>query len=100
MRYALIQIEVTEPLGNLTLTSTDDGLGVLVRRKGVPIGFWMQPAEDVASMSTGALAQRIVADAGARMVAEAIREELIGSRPPYEWPVLTIAVCTKDRAEL
>ena len=48
----------------------------MVRRKGVPIAFWLQEMNGIQRMSAGELTRRIGAEAGEKIVAETIREEM------------------------
>jgi glycosyltransferase involved in cell wall biosynthesis len=99
MRYAMFDIEVTQPICDLVLSSADAGAAILVRRKGVPIGFWMQERNGALSVPASQLAERIAAEAGVRIVAEALREEMMKLSPTIASPSLTIAICTKDRPD-
>ena len=76
MRYAMFDLEVTVALRDLPLSSEDGGAAILVRRKSVPVAFWMQATNGEGCITATALAQKIAAEAGARIIAEAIREEL------------------------
>lgn len=42
MPYTITDIEVTQPLPTLTLSESDTGIALIVRRKGKPIGFLMK----------------------------------------------------------
>lgn len=99
MRYPIFDIEITRRISDLPLSPGDVGVAILVRRKGVPIGFWMQEANGAERLSADDLAQRIVAEAGEKIVAEAIQEEIIPASPTVFLPLLTVAICTKDRHE-
>jgi GT2 family glycosyltransferase len=99
MRYAIFDVEVTHPLSDLVLSPADAGAAILVRRKGVPIGFWMQQSNGAGQLSRDDLLRRIGAELGARIVAEAIREEMTMPSPTETLPPLTIAICTQDRPE-
>jgi glycosyltransferase involved in cell wall biosynthesis len=93
-RYQLFDIEVTRLTGDLPLSPGDAGAAVLIRRKGIPIGFWIQEA--TGSVPAADVARRVVEHAGTQIVAEAIREEM-GQFPPLALPLVTVAICTKDR---
>ncbi len=99
MRYSHFDIDVAYPLQELPLERSDTGAAVLVRRKGVPIGFWMEATHGAPSVSIDTLEQRIASKFGDRIVAEAVREELTPRSDPLAFPSLTIAICTKDRPE-
>ena len=96
MRYRQFDIDVGHPLQDLPLSAADDGVAVLVRRRGVPIGYWMEATHGAATVPVSALERRIAADCGSRIVAEAVRDELEGNAARV-MPSLTIAICTKDR---
>ena len=99
VRYPLFDIEVTRPLSDLPLSSGDAGVAILVRRKGVPIAFWLQEVNGIQRMSVGELTRRIATEAGEKIVAETIREEMMSPSSAASLPSLTVAICTKDRPE-
>jgi glycosyltransferase involved in cell wall biosynthesis len=99
VRYTMFDIEVTRPLSDLSLSPGDAGAAVLVRRKGVPIGFWLHEANGSPRVTATELAGRIGAEAGEKVLAEAIREELVPTSSVVSLPLLTIAICTRDRPE-
>jgi glycosyltransferase involved in cell wall biosynthesis len=94
-RYQLFDIDVTGLTGDLPLSPGDAGAAVLIRRKGIPVGFWMQEA--TGSVAAAQVAQRIVEHAGEQIVAEAIREEMGSASCSRAVPLVTVAICTKDR---
>src|SRR6187455_2039181 len=99
MRYAIFDIDVTRPFSDLLLSPADAGAAILVRRKGVPIGFWMQEANGATRLPADDLKQKIGAELGGRIVAETIREEMRTSSASTPLPPVTIAICTQDRPE-
>jgi len=99
VRYAVFDIEVTQPIAALPLSPADAGVAVLIRRKGVPVGFWMQPTTGSRDVSAAEVAQRISGEAGQKIVAEAIREEMADPTVPSPLPVVSVAICTKDRGD-
>ena len=99
MRYPLFDIEMTRPLSDLPLSTGDTGAAILVRRKGMPIAFWLQEVDGIARIPTKELARRIGSEAGEKIIAEAIREEMTLLSSAVSLPSLTIAICTKDRPE-
>ena len=99
MRYPIFDIEVTHPMSDLPLSPEDAGAAILVRRKGVPIGFWMQTAKGASRLSADDVGQRISAEYATRIVAETIREETAVAAGSTALPLVTIAICTKDRVE-
>jgi glycosyltransferase involved in cell wall biosynthesis len=99
VRYPLFDIEVTYPLRDLPLSTGDSGVAILVRRKGVPIAFWLQEVNGIQRIPAEELARKISSEAGEKIVAETIREEMRFSSSPVCLPSLTIAICTRDRPE-
>jgi len=99
VRYPLFDIELTRPLSDLPLSSGDTGVAILVRRKGVPIAFWLQEVSGIPGIPVEELARRIGEKAGEKIVAEAIHDEMTLAPSAVFLPLLTIAICTKDRPE-
>jgi len=99
VRYPLFDIEVTRPLSDLPLSSGDTGVAILVRRKGVPIAFWLQEVNGIPGIPVEELARTIGAKAGEKIVAEAIHDEMTLPSSAVFLPFLTIVICTKDRPE-
>jgi glycosyltransferase involved in cell wall biosynthesis len=99
VRYPLFDIELTRPLSDLPLSAEDTGVAILVRRKGVPIAFWLQEFNGSPCVSAKELARRIASKAGEKIVAEAIHDEMTLPSSAVFLPLLTIAICTKDRPE-
>jgi glycosyltransferase involved in cell wall biosynthesis len=98
-RYQLFDIEATDPVLGLTVSPTDTGAAVLVRRRGIPVGFWMQPVAGPDDLSATAVAKRIAGHAGEKIAAEEHREGM-GPRPrAVPLPLVTIAICTRDRPD-
>jgi glycosyltransferase involved in cell wall biosynthesis len=97
MRYQMFDVEVTDPITDLALSPEDTGAAILIRRKGVPIGFWMQRSNGAASITAEELQRTIVSEAGDRIVAAAIHEEIACSASVPPLPLITIAICSKDR---
>jgi glycosyltransferase involved in cell wall biosynthesis len=97
VRYSQFDVEITSPLHDLLLAAGDSGAAVLVRRKGRPIAFWLQESRGVERITAGELARKISAEATDKIVAAAILEELAASGIQTPLPLVTIAICTKDR---
>ena len=92
----MFEIEVTKPLPHLNLNDDQTGLAIVMRRKGRPVGFWLDSPAGKRTLQPAEIGQRILAEAGQTLLAEAIREEMA---PPFTatLPSVTIAICTKDR---
>jgi glycosyltransferase involved in cell wall biosynthesis len=98
VRYSQFDIEITRPLDDLILAPGDAGAAILVRRKGAPIAFWLHEAS-TERITAGELARKISAEAADKILAAAILEELTPQGPRKPLPLVTIAICTKDRPE-
>ena len=94
----MFEIEVTKPLPRLSLNEGQTGLAIVIRRKGRPVGFWLDAPAGKRILQPAELGQRIIAEAGQALLAEAMREEVAPS-PAAALPSVTIAICTKDRPD-
>jgi GT2 family glycosyltransferase len=94
----MFEIEVTKPLPRLTLNEGETGLAIIMRRKGRPVGFWLDSPAGKRILQPAEIGQRIIAEAGQALLAEAIREE-VAPPPAAAVPSVTIAICTKDRPD-
>jgi GT2 family glycosyltransferase len=94
----MFEIEVTKPLPRLSLNEGETGLAIIMRRKGRPVGFWLDSPAGKRILRPAEIGQRIIAEAGQALLAEAIREE-VAPPPAAAVPSVTIAICTKDRPD-
>jgi glycosyltransferase involved in cell wall biosynthesis len=94
----MFEIEVTKPLPRLSLNEGQTGLAIIMRRKGRPVGFWLDSPAGKRILQPAEIGQRIMAEAGQALLAEAIREEM-APPCPTALPSVTIAICTKDRPD-
>jgi glycosyltransferase involved in cell wall biosynthesis len=99
MSYQIIDVDITEALRDVILEPGRTGAGILIRRQGRPIDFWMQ-ALPQGRMSADKLAVRIAERSATTILREILREELPRRPLPASLPSVTVAVCTKDRPEL
>lgn len=99
MSYCIIDIEVTEPLPSIHLAAEQQGFALIVRRKGRPIGFLMQPQPAETVLSPALLEPLLGRSLGAKVLQECIREELVPPLDGPAFPSLTVAICTKDHPE-
>lgn len=96
MPYRIFDIEVTHPLTSITISQNDTGVAVILRYKGRPIDFWMQPLRENSELPFRGLSQRMDGEVSARLISEYIREELLIKSKHTRLPSVTIAICTKD----
>lgn len=99
MSYSIADIEVTQPLPTLSVDEGETGLAVLLRRKGKPVGFWMEEISPQTVLTPDDLSAWISDEEDETLLAESIREELESPVEPDRLPSLSIAICTKDRPE-
>jgi glycosyltransferase involved in cell wall biosynthesis len=102
MPYRLVEIELAEPLAPFTLTAQQDGFALVARWKGRLAGFHMMDAPTGSLVSAERLAALCSKHFGCRSLALEVETALArrrpdGSVPPA--PSLSIAICTKDRAQ-
>lgn len=99
--YAMQDIEVTDPLAPIVLAPAEGGAHVLVRHRGRPVGrVWLSRAEHGASISAETLAPLVDGAAYGPVGALVLRDALLRETSPAPTPLLTIAVCTRNRATL
>jgi glycosyltransferase involved in cell wall biosynthesis len=100
MRYKLTEVELTQPLASLELAAGENGAGVLVRRKGRPIGFLMQENAAKRTWRSEELSAWIANELKTKIAEEAIRDAITSSGSNTSFLSLTVAICTKDRATI
>ncbi|MFO7985004.1 MAG: glycosyltransferase [Desulfatiglandaceae bacterium] len=96
-KYAILDIDVMHPLPSVRIPRHISGVAILIRRKGRPVHFWMQPLPKERTFTTRELGRQISRKSGIPLLKACIREELT---PPVKCtclPSLTVAVCTRDR---
>ena len=99
MRYALLDLELTEPIPGIAVAEGRHGIAVLLRRDGKPVGFFMKRFRPGTELRPDDVRRLIVAKAGGDVLVAAIAEELAGDRPEPLPVDLTVAVCTHARTE-
>ena len=100
MSYAMIDIELTRPLPPLRLAAEDSGVGVLLRKRGRPVGFCLVPLGTGAQLDPTELGALVAAELGEDIVRSAVEDEIASEHPHAEPLDLTVAICTRDRPEL
>ncbi|MGI8721962.1 MAG: glycosyltransferase family 2 protein [Geodermatophilaceae bacterium] len=96
MSYLYVDVDVDQPLPALTLGDADDGLGLVVRRRGTPVGFILSEFPRGATVAPDALDALIATFCASRLVQETVLDSLGGRGRPTEVS-LTVAICTHDR---
>jgi glycosyltransferase involved in cell wall biosynthesis len=95
VRYVLADIDLAEGVPCLALTPAQDGIGIVVRREGRPIGFVLR------ALAPGtALTPADVADLMGELADGASGNGSPPAAPATRTPTLTAAVCTRNRPEL
>ena len=97
MRYRFSEIEVTRPLPALEFAAGETGAGLLLRRRGRPIGFLMRKNEGKLRWAPEELSLWIGNELKTKIVEEALGEELGLPRPNAAIPSLSVAICTRAR---
>ncbi len=82
----------------MTFTENESGVGLLIRRRGSPIGYLLREAESRVSPET--LREWISQEFGPKILEEAILEELTPPVRNAAPPTLTVAICTHARADV
>ncbi len=97
MCYLLSEIEITRPLTPLEFAAGQNGAALLVRRQGRPIGFLMLENAGKLIWLPEELSLRIAQELKAKIVEEAIRDELALPRVNVAFPSLSVVICTRNR---
>ena len=84
----------------MVLDPEESGLGLILRRSGLPIGFILRSCDPGTTLATDVLGEWIAQELGSRLVEDAIVDEL--QLPPAALPPLslTVAICTRDHPDL
>jgi GT2 family glycosyltransferase len=98
MPYCWLDLDLDAPLPNVALAPEEAGWAVLVRRKGRPVAFWIEPLALGATVAPEALEARVTREVGALALREELREAIPLRNAPAA-PRLTVAICTRDRPE-
>ena len=98
MPFALADVELSQPLPTVTLGAGDEGLGLLVRRRGRPLGFVLRPMAAGSTLDPGALGELIADELREALVRDAVADELrpgVALAPP---DVSVVRAAPSDRA--
>jgi GT2 family glycosyltransferase len=97
IRYAILDLELNEPVEGVALGRDQTGVAVLLRRDGRPVGFFMKRLQPGAGLGAGELPRLIAEKAGGDLLVASLAAELAGPPAPPAEVDLTVAVCTHDR---
>jgi GT2 family glycosyltransferase len=103
MRYALTEIEITDPAAALRIAGDESGAGILVRYRDCPVAFVL--LETPPGMIQGsALRDLLLSRAGEEITAELLARELTPltaskTTPSVTSPSVTVAICTRDHPD-
>jgi hypothetical protein len=102
MPYRIETREIAELDLPIVLNADQDGWALILRKEGQLCGFLMQPAALGSTIAGDAVSKRVVNGLGLQLQAQAIEAEVRAraaqvTRMPA--PRLSVAICTKDRAQ-
>jgi glycosyltransferase involved in cell wall biosynthesis len=98
MGYRLIDVELSKPLRPVCLSQDQNGLGIVARWHGRPIGFHMEERTAGARLEPEAWRETVDRYFAASLLAARVEEALPMPRLATR-PSLTIAICTRNRAD-
>lgn len=102
MGYRIVEVELSREVEGVSLESGQSGVGLICRWHGRLIGFLMQPVPGGSDMSSTAVEQLLQERLAFELLRVRTEDAIAISSPavPVRQTVsLTIAICTKDRAE-
>ena len=96
----LRDIDLCDPLEELSIPDERSGLGLLIRYRRRPIAFVMLPFQPGTVLSADEVRQIVARSSGRKLLQEKLRDELGVSADAGKPESLSVAVCTKDRPEM
>lgn len=102
MGYGLVDLELTAPLEPIALDAGQTGVGIIARWRGRLLGFAMVPRPRGDGLAAEELAALLDERFARAVLAKRAEAELAAPTPPpspARGPTLSIAICTKDRAQ-
>ena len=99
MPYRLLDLDLDRPLPDVALGPEEDGVGVLVRLGGRPVGFWLEPWQQGGEVPGDHLGARAASEAREAIVRVAAEAELAAGWTGGQAPSVTVAICTRDRPD-
>src|SRR5262245_27427155 len=97
--YEIVALELSQPLRGVSVPQGRSGLAFIVRSTGKPVGFFMTPLREGATLSSRELADRVLRHCGVQILREKVYEELRGPCARAPLPSLEIVICTHNRAD-
>ena len=99
MSFAIVDLELDEPLPAIVLAPGETGAAVLLRRAGRPVHFSLQERPQGGRLAPDQLLELVGEDMSLELVERSVRTQLL--RTPATAPLsLTVAVCTHARTGL
>jgi len=98
MGYSLVELELSRPVTEVRLTSDQQGVGLVARWHGRPIGFHMEERPTDGLLSEADIRAIANREFAANLLTVRVEEELAGPSPKAG-PSLSIAICTRNRAD-
>lgn len=99
MSYAIIHLEVTQPLPTLELAADQTGVALVLRRQDRLVGLLLQALATPCTIQPTQLTEWISTAIGSKLLQESLREEIQLPLDATGFPSLTVAICTKDRPD-
>ncbi len=100
LRFRMVDIDITQELPTVCLSDEEGGVGLIVRRAGVPVGFAMLPSAPGAEVDARELRDAAARASASHIVEAALRDELQREPPAPTTHTVSVAVCTRDRPEV
>jgi glycosyltransferase involved in cell wall biosynthesis len=97
MSWQIVEVEVTEAPARLA--TADEGIAVVLRHRGYPVGFVMHESGTARHEPSVELRSLLDASTAARILLRAASEELPQAPAAVERPTVSVAVCTRDRPQ-
>jgi len=98
MSYALLEIEITQPLQEIVLEERHSGIAIIARYRDRPIGFWIEERPNRNPLTVSVLASMLSRELREKILQEKLREEIVTNIRGH-FPSLSVAICTKDRPD-
>lgn len=98
----LVDLELTEPLVDIAVPDDREGLALIVRHRGRPVGFVMERLAPGSVLSADEVDHRLGRACGPDLLGVELLENLESTRlthPDAAPTSLTVAICTKDGHE-